>query len=126
MTILAIPIGVAVATNYVAAGVFAAIGCLNVLLLQFRGTSGDRLRRSGWGLALNTVALAVGTLVGTLGWIEIPLVALGLIVIHGVHRIPREGNLSMVVSVMFVIGVGLPGASVPEAGARAVLALAGG
>jgi hypothetical protein len=124
--LVALPIGVAVTTNYVAGGVFAAIGCFNVLLLQFVGSADDRLWRSAWGLVLNTVAVGLGTLVGTWGALEIPLIALGLTSAHLVMRIPRAGTLILTVSALFVIGVGLPDPSIAQAGSRALLVLVGG
>lgn len=124
--LISIPVAIATTTNLVAVGVFAAIGSLNIVLLQFAGTQSDRLRRSAWGLGLNALAVGLGTIVGTLGLLEIPLVAIGLISIYLVYRIPGAGTLSLTVSALFVIGVGLPGGSIAEAGARVVLVLLGG
>lgn len=107
-------------------GVFATIGCLNLVLLQFLGSADDRVRRSFYGLGLNAVAIGLGTLVGTAGFFAIPLVAIALIVAHLAGRLPRSGNLTLIVSVMFVLGVGLPGSSGAEAGNRALLVLLGG
>lgn len=124
--VMAIPLTVAATTDYVVSGVFAAIGCLNILLLQLLGTARDRLVRSLWGLGLNTVAIGIGTWVGSLGWVEVPLVALGLIVLHLTNRIPRPGSLPLTVSALFVIGVGLPGGSPADAVSRVALVLIGG
>jgi len=124
--LIAIPVGIALTTGMVAQGVFAAIGCFNVVLLQFEGSQLDRLRRSGWGLGLNAVAIALGTAVGTLGIVAIPFVAVGLIVGHLVTRIPRSGALMLTVSALFVIGVGLPGSSLVASGERGLLVLLGG
>ena len=124
--ILAIPVLVAVGTGFVHTGVFVALGCFNVLLLQFAGTASDRVRRSAWGLGLNAVAVGLGTLVGTLGPLEIPLIAAGLVLAFLVERIARSGALLLTVSALFVMGVGFPGASVPEAASRVVLVLLGG
>jgi Fusaric acid resistance protein-like len=124
--LLAIPVLIATTTDLVVIGVFVAIGCLNVLLLQIRARPEYQLRRSAWGMVLNSGAIAMGTLVGTLGWSEVPLVAIGLIAIYLVNRIPHAGSLPMTVSVLFVIGVGLPGPSPEEAGVRALLVLLGG
>jgi Fusaric acid resistance protein-like len=124
--LMAVPVLVATTTSYVAVGVFMAIGCLNVLLLQARARPEFQLRRSAWGTGLNSAAIAAGTLVGTFGWLEVPLVAVGLIAVYLVNRIPQSGSLPMTVSVLFVIGVGLPGPSPAEAGLRALLVLLGG
>jgi len=124
--VLAIPVGIGVATDLVAAGVFAAIGALNVLLLQGTGTGRERLERSVWGLGLNAGMIALGTIVGTQGWLEVVWVAIGLTFVHLVNRIPGSAGLSLTASAVFVIGVGLPGASISEAGSRALLLLLGG
>jgi hypothetical protein len=124
--LIAIPVALALATGLVTQGVFAAIGCFNVAILQFEGTANDRLRRSCWGLVLNSIAIALGTLVGTAGILAIPLVAVGLILAHFVTRVPRSGALLLTVSAVFVIGVGLPVVTLSEAGIRALLLLLGG
>jgi Fusaric acid resistance protein-like len=124
--LLAIPVGVAVGTGFVEAGVFAALGCFNVLLLQFVGTADDRLRRSAWGLVFNAVAVGLGTLVGMLGLLAVPLIVAGLLVAHLVDRVPNAGPLTFCVAVMFVLGVGFPGDSVTQAEVRVPLALLGG
>jgi len=126
VAVLAIPIALGVSTDLVAAGVFAAIGGLNVLLLQATGDARQRLLRSGYGWGLNTAMIAAGTLVGTLGWVEVPLVAVALTFVHLANRIPGSGSLSVTASVVFAIGVGLPGASVAAAGMRAELVFLGG
>ena len=123
---LALPIAVGVTTHLVTEGVFASIGALNVLLVQLHGDARDRLYRSAWALALNTLLLALGTCVATLGWLEVPLVAIVLTFVHVVNRIPGSENLSLVVSVMFVLGAGLPGASIASAVQRGELAFLGG
>lgn len=124
--VLGVPIAYGLATGAPATGVFLAIGCFNILLLQFSGTPADRLRLTGLGLLLNTAAIAAGTAVGSLGWIEVPLVAAGLVALHAANRIPRSWNLGFAASAMYVIGVGLPGSSLPEALGRGELALVGG
>jgi hypothetical protein len=124
--ILAVPVLVAVFTDYVHTAVFVALGCFNVLLLQFTGTSGERLSRSAWGVGLNAAAVGLGTLVGFLGPIGFPLIAAGLIAAHLVLRVPHAGSLPLSVSALYVMGVGFPGASVAEAGDRTVLVLIGG
>ncbi|MGA8303191.1 MAG: FUSC family protein [Thermoplasmata archaeon] len=124
--ILAIPVLAAVATGFAQTGVFVALGCFNVLLLQFVGTANDRLVRSLWGVGLNAGAIGLGTLVGTLGWVEFPLIAIGLVVASLVDRIPRPGSLLLTVSALFVMGVGFPGASVAEAAGRVEFVLVGG
>lgn len=126
VVVLAVPIALGVTTHLVSDGVFVSIGALNVLLVQVRGSARERLARSLWALGLNSGLLLLGTLVGTLGWVEIPLVAVVLTVVHLANRIPSSANLSMVASAMFVIGVGLPGGSVPAALDRGELALVGG
>jgi hypothetical protein len=124
--LMAIPLAVATTTSFVEVGVFLTIGCLNVLLLQFVGTPAEILERSAWGLGLNALAIGLGTLVGTLGLLEIPLVAVGLVAVYLVNKVPRPASLSLTVSALFVIGVGLPGGSLPEAGLRSLWVLAGG
>jgi hypothetical protein len=124
--VLAVPIGVGLATGLLVPAVFASIGCLNVLLVQFDGSARVRLIRSGWAVGLNTGAIVLGTLVGTLGWVEVPLVAVVLTFVHFANRVPNAANLSLVASVMFVIGVGLPGAGTAAALSRGATAFLGG
>ncbi len=126
MVVLALPIVLGVTTHLVAEGVFASIGALNVLLVQVHGSARERSYRSLWALGLNTALLALGTLVGTLGWLAVPVVAVVLTLVHLANRIPSSENLSMVASAMFVIGVGLPGASLAAAIDRGELAFLGG
>lgn len=124
--ILAAPIALGVATGYVAGGVFAAIGTLNILFLQFWGPVRVRLISSGWGVVLCSVAFAAGTAIGTLGWLEVPLVAIGLVALHATRRIPDTFNLGFVTAALFLIGVGLPSASFAEAAARGLYCFLGG
>lgn len=126
VVVLAVPIALGVSTHLVSDGVFVSIGALNVLLVQVRGSARERLARSIWAVGLNSGLLALGTVVGTLGWVEIPLVAVVLTLVHLANRIPSSANLSMVASAMFVIGVGLPGGSGLAALDRGELALVGG
>ncbi len=124
--VLAVPVVVGLATGRVADGVFAAIGALNILFLQFTGPVRVRLVSSAWGVVLCAVAFAAGTAIGTLGWLEVPLVAVGLVALHTTRRIPGTFNLGFVTAALFLIGVGLPAPSFAEAVSRGLYAFVGG
>jgi hypothetical protein len=71
-------------------------------------------------------AFGLGTLVGTTGLLSIPLMGLGVFAALLASGNPRLTLVGTLTAISFAVGVGLPGGSVPVAGDRLWLSLAGG
>ncbi len=110
----------------IAGGVFASLGALNLLMAIAARPPVARFPPLAAAALSNAGALALGTIIGTTGWVEVPLVALGI----GIILVSASGagfdSIGLVTAVMLAVGVGIPGGSGLEALERLVLALLGG
>lgn len=134
-----VPLVIGIATNQLNAGVISSIGALNegvvstlgALNLSFvEGPAPSRTRLAAillTGCVANAVAFSLGTLVGTTGTVlAVPLVAVGVFALMAIRVVSGMDAVGVVASVVFTVGVGLPGGNVAAAGDRFWLMLAGG
>lgn len=123
---IALPVALAVTTDLTAAAVIFALGAFNVFLGTGGLPSRNRARSAGLSWGLNAAGLGLGTLVSTLGFAQLPAIALGIAAFSSA-RLLSFGRWPAITSAgLFAIGVGLPNASIPIAGDRFLLALLGG
>jgi hypothetical protein len=112
--------------NRIPEAIFATLGTMNVSMVEGQ--------RPEW--ATNNILIlvcviyasgfAVGIVVSTTGFLVIPLYALGLFIISYTGVYPRVVNISSVCSIIFSIGIGLPGPSISDAGEGFLLYFVGG
>jgi hypothetical protein len=112
--------------NRIPEAIFATLGTMTVSMVEGQ--------RPEW--ATNNIlilvcviyasAFAVGIVVSTTGFLVIPLYALGLFIISYTGVYPRVVNISLVCSIVFSIGIGLPGPSISDAGEEFLLYFVGG
>jgi hypothetical protein len=112
--------------NRVPEAIFATLGTMNVSMVEGQ--------RPEW--ATNNILIlvcviyasgfAVGIVVSTTGFLVVPLYALGLFIISYTGAYPRVVNISSVCSIVFSIGIGLPGSSISVAGEGFLLYFVGG
>ncbi len=110
----------------IAGGVFASLGALNLLMAIAARPPVARFPPLAAAALSNAGALALGTIIGTTGWVEVPLVALGIGIILVSASWAGFDSIGLVTAVMLAVGVGIPGGSGLEALERLVLALLGG
>lgn len=121
-----VPLLVGQAAGTLDGGVFATLAAVNLLLATAARPPVSRFPPLAAAALSNAAALALGTIVGTTGWVGVPLVALGVgIILVSAGRAGFD-SIGLVASVMFVVGIGIPGASLPAALDRLVFALFGG
>lgn len=106
--------------------VFATLGALNLVLAMAARPRITRFPPLAAAAISNASALALGTLVGTTGLWEIPLVALGVGTSLVLASWAGFDSIGLVTAVMFAVGIGIPGGSGPAALDRFILALLGG
>jgi Fusaric acid resistance protein-like len=112
--------------NRIPEAIFATLGTMTVSMVEGQ--------RPEW--ATNNILIlvcviyasgfAVGIVVSTTGFLVIPLYALGLFIISYAGVYPRVVNISSVCSIVFSIGIGLPGPSISVAGEGFLLYFVGG
>lgn len=118
------PLAVGQATGNLTPGVIAAFGGLNAVFGDIGGSDRRRLAGSGLAVVLNALALALGSLVADPAWLTVLAVLVVLpLVSLGSALGPGAPALSFVVTIMFLVGAGLPEGSATE---RLWAALAGG
>jgi Fusaric acid resistance protein-like len=74
---------------------------------------------------IEAVAFGLGTLVGTTGWVSVPLIGIGIFLALTIAAFRGWGWVAMSTAIFFAVGVGLPGGSVAAAGDRLIFALPG-
>lgn len=106
--------------------IFATIGAM--FLINTEGPKGTTLSFRILLIACFTEAIAFGfgTLVGTTGFLAIPLVGIGVFVVLIAERSPRLTQVGIFTAMIFAVGVGLPGDSTSVAVERLWLSLLGG
>ncbi len=118
------PLAVGQATDHLTPGVIAAFGALNVVLADVGGPDRRRLAGAVVAAVLNALALALGSLVADPVWLTVAAVLVVVPLISlGSALAPGAPVLSFVVTIMFLVGAGLPEG---PAGERLLEALAGG
>lgn len=123
-----IPMAVGLITSNVSAGLVLALG--TYLLSTAETKSPDSWRTVKLLLvtvAINAIALALGTLVGMAGWYGVPLFGLGFFLASFVAIYADTTVLGLVACIIFSVGVGLPGGGTfGSAGDRFVFCLLAG
>jgi hypothetical protein len=115
-------------SNHIRESVLAILGIINVSLIE--------IQQPKWTIMIRTLILVsiinafvfiVGSLIGTIdGYMGIPLFALGLFIISYMGVYPNVVSIVIVSSVIFSVGVSLPGINAIPAGERFLLLLLGG
>lgn len=124
--VIIVPLLAGEGAGSIAGGVFATLGALNLLMAIAARPPVARFPPLAAAALSNAGALALGTIIGTTGWVEVPLVALGIgIILVSASRAGFD-SIGLVTAIMLAVGVGIPGGSGPEALERLVLALLGG
>jgi hypothetical protein len=105
---------------------FATMGAM--FLINTEGPKGATLSVRILLVACFTeaIALGLGTLVGTTGFLAIPLVGIGVFTVLMVESSPRLTQVGIFTAIIFAVGVGLPGGSTSVAIERLWLSLLGG
>lgn len=124
--VIIVPLLAGEGVGSISAGVFATLGALNLLMAIAARPPVARFPPLAAAALSNAAALALGTIIGTTGWVEVPLVALGIGIILISAGWAGFDSIGLVSAVMLAVGVGIPGGSGPEALERLVLALLGG
>ncbi|MGA7922398.1 MAG: FUSC family protein [Thermoplasmata archaeon] len=125
--IILIPLAVGVWGRVPLYGVLATLGALNLLMVTAPKPGVTKLRILGLACLTNAIAFAAGTLVATLpDLLEAPFVVIGvaLALLLGADR--DRVQLALITAVLFVLGIGLPGASANATPIRLVLVALGG
>ena len=104
-------LAIGLVSNHIRESIFAVLGTINVCMLESR--------ESKWNIMIRTLILAsiitasvftIGSLIGTTpGYLAVPLFALGLFIISYIGIYPNANNIVLISSVVFSIGVALPG-----------------
>jgi hypothetical protein len=120
------PLVIGLFLNRIPEAIFATLGTMTVSMVEGQ--------RPEW--ATNNIlilvcvsyasAFAAGIVVSTTGFLVIPLYALGLFIISYTGVYPKVVNISLVCSIVFSIGIGLPGPSISDAGEEFLLYFVGG
>jgi uncharacterized membrane protein YccC len=122
-----VPLLIGFALGSPISGVIATLGALNVFNVDLMGGPKGPARLLAFSVVANSLAFGAGTLVGLVPEPGIvPLIALGtfLPLLAGLRA--HGGQVGLIAAVVFVIAVGLGGATAAEAPARALLIGAGG
>lgn len=119
------PIIVGAATGYLREGLFAAIGANFITNTEGSGPGATRFAMLAAACLIEPAALALGTMIGTLGPFAVPLVGLGVIAFLTMRSYRDWTQVGLISAIIFAVGVGLPGASPASALERLWTAIAG-
>jgi hypothetical protein len=119
------PIVVGALTGNLRDGLFAALGANFLANTEGSGPGATRFPVLAAACVIEPLALAAGTLLGTLGAFAVLLVGVGVIVLLTARGNQDWTQVGLLSAVVFVVGVGLPGASVASAIERLWASMAG-
>lgn len=119
------PIILGASTGYLREGLFAAIGANFITNTEGSGPGATRFAMLAAACLIEPAALALGTLVGTLGALAVPLVGLGVVAFLTMRSYRDWTQVGLISAIVFAVGVGLPGASSASAFERLWTSLAG-
>jgi hypothetical protein len=119
------PALVGVATGFLFQGLFATIGANFLTSTEGGGPNATRLKILAAACLIEPSAFALGTLTGSTGLLAIPVVGLGVFVFLMMKTYTSWAQVAIITSLVFVVGVGLPGASVSGATERFWTSMAG-
>lgn len=125
--IILVPLIIGLWTHLEADGVLTTLGTLNLLMVTAPRPTVTRLRVLGLACVVNAVAFAAGTFIATLPELfAAPFVVLGvaLALLLGADR--ERVQVALIAAVVFVVGVGLPDASLSVLLPRFVFIAVGG
>jgi len=104
-----------VATGYLFQGLFATVGANFLTSTEGSGPTATRLKILAAACLIEPSAFALGTLTGSTGFLAIPLVGLGVFIFLMMKTYASWAQVALITALVFVVGAGLPGASVPGA-----------
>jgi hypothetical protein len=119
------PALVGVATGFLFQGLFATIGANFLTSTEGSGQNATRLKILAAACLIEPTAFALGTLTGSTGLLAIPVVGLGVFVFLMMKTYASWAQVALITSLVFVVGVGLPGATVSGAFERFWTSMAG-
>jgi len=114
-----------VATGYLFQGLLATIGANFLTSSEGSGPTATRLKILAAACLIEPSAFALGTLTGSTGFLAIPLVGLGVFIFLMMKTYSSWAQVALITALVFVVGAGLPGASVPGAIERFWASMAG-
>ncbi|MGA2199747.1 MAG: hypothetical protein ABSG45_07385, partial [Nitrososphaerales archaeon] len=106
------PMLVGASTGYLFQGLFATIGANFLTNTEGSGANATRLKVLAAACLIEPTAIALGTLTGSTGLLAIPLVAIGVFLLLLAKAYTSWSQVGLIAAVVFVVGAGLPGASV--------------
>ncbi len=119
------PLLIGAATGYLAQGLFATIGANFLVNTEGSGPTAARLRVLAVACVIEPAALALGTLIGTAGYLAVPLVGLAVFALLMGRGSANWKQVALISALALVAGAGLPGASVSGASERFWASMAG-
>jgi hypothetical protein len=121
-----VPLLIGLAVGSPDGGVIAALGTLNLFMVDAPGTPTTRPGILAGSVLANSVAFAAGTILSASpAVLEVPLVGVGVLICLLVGARGGRTQMGLIAAVLLVIAVGLPGGTATAAGVRWLLVVAG-
>ncbi len=119
------PMMVGAATGNLLQGLYATVGANFLVNTEGSGPNATKLKILAAACLIEPVAMALGTLTGSTGLLAVPLVSLGVFLFLLAKTSTSWAQVALVAAVVFVVGVGLPGATVSDSVERLWTLMAG-
>ena len=121
-------LAIGLVTNHIRESVLAILGTINVCLIEIQTPKWPIMVRTLILVSItNAILFTIGSLIGTTdSHLGIPLFAFGLFILSYMGVYSKTASIVIVSSVIFSVGVSLPGINVMPSGERFLLFLLGG
>lgn len=121
------PLAIGYALGLVEASVLITLGALNLFFAEAPFPAPTPWRTVAVGAVSNAVAFGAGTLLGQAPFsVEVPLVAVGVLLAFLLTRWSEWENVGFIAAVMFVLAVGIPATTLAGDSLRPLAVLVGG